>query len=188
MKTRIVFGLVLLIAILRWAACEPQDSRGPVKHLTNRIWFSKVAAGPRDFVTHIILGAGAKKKVGVIATASHYRFGGDVVEFQVKGDQLTIALPQDGTKATFTARTWRCREAPKPFELCFELKRGGRRALFFSSKKMRLPDRRREAEALAPFLPALANGPSSSCLDAEGLRCVESEPDWFKGAPFASED
>lgn len=135
MKLRIVLGFLLLVILLRWFACEPGTDRGPIKHLTNRQWVNKVPDGPKDMVFRLILLGRIKRKMGVVMNASNYRFIGDVIGYRVEGNRLTLTIPQDDAEVTFIARTWPCKNAPKPFDLCLELKRGRQSIILYSQRK-----------------------------------------------------
>ncbi len=134
MKLRVVFGLLVMLLVLRWIACEPTDS-GPVKHLTNRLWVNKVAKGPRDMVFHLALMGRTKRRIGFVLNASRFRFMGEFLRYKLDGHRLTLKLPQDKAELTFKVRTWACKEAPKPYDLCLELKRDDHTMVLYSQRK-----------------------------------------------------
>ena len=137
MKARSVVGLILIVIVLRWLACSPEAERGPTKYLTNRVWVNKASSGPRDVVFHLMLGSAAKKRWGLLLNASSFRFMGDRIFYRLDGNQLTMVVPQDDAKAKFKVRTWPCKDAPKPFDLCLELRQGDRSVTLFSELKSR---------------------------------------------------
>lgn len=84
-----------------------------------------------------------------------------------------MEFPQDGRKATFTTRIWSCKgEAPKPFDLCLELRKDGAKLVLYSHAKSS------KAQQNLPAFDDRAlvqTGLDSACED-----CVESLPEWFE--------
>ena len=177
MKLRVVFGLLITFLVMRWVGCEPTDT-GPVKHLTNRVWVNKAASGPRDPVFSFMLLSRMKRKLGVMMNASSYRFAGDLIMYKIEGNHLTIVVPQDDVKARFKVRTWACKDAPKPFDLCLELKRNGRSVVLYSERKRGLTE-----QAMLPM------GLDANALDAFEADSVAADAaPWFDELTFGSAD
>lgn len=174
MKIRLVIGLLLLVVFIRWFGCEPATDKGPVQFLTNRVWVDKAATHPRDMVLRFALLGQVKRKVGLVMASSQYRFGGDIVHYRLDADRLTLIIPQTNQRATFKARTWACKDAPKPFDLCLELTHGGRSTILYSERKSAFGSRAVDI----PLLEAAMMDPNADEVAAcEG--CTEHTPEWF---------
>ena len=172
MKLRIGLGLLLIIATLRWLGCDPSADRGPVKHLTNRLWVNKAAKNPKDVVFHFMLARQGKHRFGLLMNASNYRFAGDAVQYRLDGQRLTLVLLQNGAKGTFNVRTWACKEAPKPFDLCLELKRGNQAVVLYSQRKKAF-----DAEAVEAW-PINTDAVADAEVDLSVLE--DRTPAWFE--------
>ena len=177
LKSPYVVGALLLLAVLRWFACAPTTHRGPTKFLTNRVWFSRMPKNGREPAVHLALFEQMGKKGGAVVVGSAFRFMVDVVDFEVRRGKLTLTVLQDKKRATFKARTWACKTAPRPFDLCLELERQGRTVTLFSSRKMRIGPR---PKALAAMLdnPEAFGLLSDTPVDAGDY--VEATPAWFE--------
>lgn len=172
MKLRVGLALLVIIATLRWLGCDPNTERGPVKHLTNRLWMSKAPRDARDFVFHFMLGQKNKRRFGLMMNASSFRFMGDAINYRLDGHRLTLMVLQDEAKATFDVRTWACKDAPKPFDLCLELKRGRRAVVLYSQRKMTF-----DAETLGT-MPINFESIQDASVGSESL--PERTPEWFE--------
>lgn len=145
----------------------------PALELTNRVWRNKVPKDGRDLTFHMVLFDKAKLRAGAMAHLSEWRYYVDRVRFRVQGKTLTIESPQDRTKTTFDVRTYRCKgEAPKPFDLCLELKRGKRKVTLYSERNAHFT--RTKAQSMLERA-AFASEPLPTCTD-----CVDVAPEWFE--------
>ncbi|MEM7678169.1 MAG: hypothetical protein AAF449_19430 [Myxococcota bacterium] len=152
MKTRIILTIGLLILLFRWLGCGPVPGRGPASHLLNRVWLDRLPANDRDMTVNLFLfdKKVKKGKAGVVGVASKYQYNFNVVKHRLEGGKLTLHFLQADEKATFKVRTWPCSEAPKPLDLCLEIKQGDRSMIMYSSRKQRFKVRREAAEAMMP--------------------------------------
>src|SRR4051812_37968408 len=104
-----------------------------VERLSNQVWIDHAPRNERDMVRHLILVEVANRRLGVTGEASRWRMRQDGLVWGLERNQLKVLFPQDGQRVAVQARTWRCEgEAPRPFELCLELKRGERTMKLFS--------------------------------------------------------
>ncbi|MEL7369122.1 MAG: hypothetical protein AAFN74_09445 [Myxococcota bacterium] len=171
MKIRIILTLGLLFLLFRWVGCGPAPGRGPASHLLNRVWFDRLPVDARDMTINLFL---LDKKVdkkrakfGVVGQASKFQYSFNALKYRLEGNKLTFHFLQADEKATFKVRTWPCKEAPKPFDLCLELRRGDRSAMLYSSRKQRFGRRHDAAESMTP-----AEATSISSQPGRGLPAV----------------
>lgn len=171
MRSVILTVTLLLGAGLLWAAVGADALKGQPQ-ISNRIWVDRVPSSPRDLTLQLVLVDKAKLRGGVISQVSQWRWNAERMRYKTKGSRLTMEFPQDGRKTTFTTRIWSCKgEAPKPFDLCLELKKGGAKLVLYSHAKGGLSQQN---------LLGFDGGPLvQSGLDSECQDCVESQPGWF---------
>jgi hypothetical protein len=116
-----------------WGFFSSEES-GP-KQLVNQIWLERMPRDPRDMVYVAALIEREGKRLGVVQRASRWRSHQDVFLWRVDGDRLRTRFPQDGKRFNLQVRTWECEgQAPRPFQLCLEAKRGNQVLRFFSRK------------------------------------------------------
>ncbi|MEO1227862.1 MAG: hypothetical protein AAFZ18_03080 [Myxococcota bacterium] len=172
-KVRRVFAVLLAVVVFKWVmSCgATHDGPSPVKKLTNRVWMDRAPDGPRQRVLSLVLLKKGKRRIGAAVDGSAFRFAVDVLRHRVQGRELTLVFPQDGRKVRFQVRTWRCDDAPAPFDLCLELKAGGRRLVLYSEEQQQLGER------LAPHV--------AGAVEAAGAETFEQELDAIETAPPA---
>jgi len=172
MRSAILTGTLVLSAGLLWAAVGSDALKGQPQ-ISNRIWVDRVPSSPRDLTLQLMLFDKAKLRGGVISQVSQWRWNAERMRYKIKGSRLTMEFPQDGRKATFTTRIWSCKgEAPKPFDLCLELRKDGAKLVLYSHAKSS------KAQQNLPAFDDRAlvqTGLDSACED-----CVESLPEWFE--------
>jgi len=152
---------------------EVAKKKPPVP-ITNRFWQNKTPKDGRDLTFHMVLFDKAKIRAGAMAHLSEWRYYVDRVRFSVKGDTLTVESPQDRTKTKYTVRTWRCKgEAPKPFDLCLELKKGGKKVTLYSDSHTHFA----EGETQRLLQRAAHTGPDAP--ECSG-HCEDVAPEWFE--------
>jgi hypothetical protein len=179
----ISFGLfgAALAALLAAASVEPAGPGSPraarkpeTRYLLNRVWSERPARDERELVTHLVLGGRGRLQFGALARASRWRAQADVLRFELDGDQLKLEVPQERARVTFTVRTFPCAgQAPAPFDLCLELRRGSTVLRLYSSERRGLADPSLEAALAA--LPAEAPACTSDCEERlpSALEAVE---------------
>jgi hypothetical protein len=97
--------------------------RSAPAHLVNHLWIERVPRNTRDMVWHFLAVEQDQRRVGVLGRASRWRVFSDGFVWKVEGDRLRGTFPQNNCHLDLQVRTWPCAgEAPKPFELCLELK------------------------------------------------------------------
>jgi hypothetical protein len=136
---------------LRWRVSGPQ-------WLANQIWVERIPRDERDMFFHLIMVEHDNQRIGVAGRSSNWRSRFDLFRWSVKDDVVSALFPQDNRRLSMKARTWACAgEAPKPFELCLELK-GPRQSFRLYSLKEWVIRPRQEvpADVRAPLAPALA--------------------------------
>jgi hypothetical protein len=105
---------------------------GPDK-LVNQVWLERWPKDPRDMVWHFVAIDHERHQLGRLGRASRWRVASDGFVWRQEGARLDARFPQNGCRSTLVARTWKCAgEAPKPFDLCLELKAGDRVFNYYS--------------------------------------------------------
>jgi hypothetical protein len=154
---------------------------GPEK-LVNQVWLERWPKDPRDMVWHFVAVNDDQRKVGRLGRASHWRVASDGFVWRQEGARLDARFPQNDCRTSLQARTWTCEgEAPKPFELCLELRAGHRVFRYYSRKNWEIRPHGEVAEDLgwlAPsLLPALApddDGAAATATD-DGAAAVTGD-------------
>lgn len=157
--------------------------------LANQVWLDRMPRDDRDMVVNLILVERDQRRVGAVARASRWRAQVEGLLWAREGNRVRMHFPQDHKRAVFAARAWNCAgEAPRPFELCLELRRqrdGAPRPLrFYSRKDWVVRPHGDSARALAgepPFAAALTAAAEAAPADA----IVDSGPD--TGGPIPLE-
>lgn len=179
-KVRLVLAVFLALGVFRWVlSCgTSHDAPPPVKKLTNRVWSNRAPDGPRDRILNLVLVKKGKRRDGAVVDGSAFRFRVEVLRHRVKGRELTLVSPQDGNKMQFQARTWRCDDAPPPFDLCLELKSGKRRLVLFSEEQQQFSLEESSA-AVRAAVEAATQGEGRAPELGE-LEVATSLPVWFE--------
>ena len=156
-RVRIVGVLALMAgaAWVFWPESGPPDEG--TRWLENRAWADHFPTSKKDvgrWFTPLHL---ARKRFGVLQAASHFQFSGERFLWKMTGKKrMQVYFQQSGRKTALDIRTWQCAEtAPKPFELCMELRRGKRSVTLYSKKAWTFP---REKPAMEPLI-ALPRAP-----------------------------
>lgn len=133
---RVLFLVVAVAAVVLYFGWDTFFADpNKIERLSNQVWIDHAPRDERDLVRHLVLVERANRRLGVTGQASRWRLRQDLLVWNVEGDQLRVLLPQEGQRVTAQARTWRCEgQAPKPFELCLELKRGSQTLRLFSRR------------------------------------------------------
>jgi hypothetical protein len=101
--------------------------------LLNHPWLDRLPADERDMIAHLLVLEHPRARVGVVGRSSQWRHFVEVFKWRLEGNQLTAVFPQERSRVQFHVRTWSCEgEAPRPFDLCLEVRRGERRAFLYS--------------------------------------------------------
>lgn len=143
MKKLIRLGLLLLLAFLffRLSGLVFSPSRGEeAALLTNRVWVAHMPKDERDLVPHLMLFEKSGYRGGAFGVASAWRVETSLVRFRYDPPKLELEIPQRGIKGRVDVRIHECKDAPKPFDLCLELKEGERKLRLYSRLKWRLKD------------------------------------------------
>lgn len=182
----IALGGALLVWGLGFDACGP--AKKPVdSYLLNRVWADRVPKSRRDVVLHFALATKAKRNLGFVARHSLWRMYIDVVRFEVDERAVTVVSPQEQTRTRFTYRTRKCKgEAPKGFDLCLDLSRGGRTLRLYSKADAAFAED-------APLAEVMTRATGSTVLlrtdfDENALACEDCPdrlPSWFEAGPVA---
>jgi hypothetical protein len=136
---------------------------GPDK-LVNQVWLERWPKDSRDMVWHFVAVEHDQRRVGRLGRASRWRVASDGFVWRQDGARLDARFPQNDCRSTLVARTWKCAgEAPKPFELCLELKGGGRVFRYYSRTDWIIrPHGEVVADDLDWLAPSLASAPTMS--------------------------
>jgi hypothetical protein len=128
--------LAVAVAVLYFGWDTFFADRNRIERLSNQVWIDHAPRNERDVVRHLVLLERANRRLGVAGQASRFRLQQDMLVWNVEGNNLRVLLLQDQQRVTVQARTWTCvGEAPKPFELCLELKRGDRAVRYYSKRE-----------------------------------------------------
>jgi hypothetical protein len=139
--------------------------------LVNQFWIERVPRNDRDRVLQLALIRQDDKRVGFVARASRWQLHVDGFVWGQEGDRLRARFPQTGQRLQAQARTWPCKgEAPRPFELCLELRREGQVVKLFSMREWVIRPRADSFEApaelpLPPGWETLLRGPAEPVGD-----------------------
>ncbi|MBI4820790.1 MAG: hypothetical protein HY791_31285 [Deltaproteobacteria bacterium] len=133
-KLAAIAAVVWFLMKLVGACSGPEVAKDSAQHLVNRPWVDRLPKNDRDLVTHLMLFEKARVRLGVVGQASRWRTVRDHLRFTHEGTKLDLEFPQEQKKITFTAKTWSCKEAPKPFDLCLELAHPGKKPIRLYSR------------------------------------------------------
>lgn len=149
-------GLAGLWSVGSWLSGESEVASAD--HLVNQVWIERMPEDQRDMVAHLVVIDHPQGQIGVAGRSSQWRHLIEAFLWRLDGDQLRLRFPQDRVRAKVQARTWRCAgEAPRPFELCLEIRAGDRQATFYSREDWVVRPHESDAfEAVAEELPQLA--------------------------------
>lgn len=157
------------------------DGDEATKRLVNQLWLERMPRDERDMIHAGALVEHDGHRVGVAGRGSRWRQHLDFFVWRLDGDQLRTRFPQDGHRYDLRVKTWECEgQAPKPFQLCLELRRGDRVLRFYSHKDWVI--RSGEALELPPEVAGLLPDPLPALAGAE-LE-VGSEPESEGLSPF----
>lgn len=132
-----------------------EDQRKPKdKYLLNRVWTKKIpgSSNARSTTFRLALLDKAKQRLGFVSDMSSWRVYAELLRYRVERNRLTVEFPQNNLKHTFSFRTWRCKDAPKPFDLCLELKGKEGRTVLYSREDAILAQTKGDLTALSPAL------------------------------------
>jgi hypothetical protein len=173
-RKRSWLGLALVIALGfgAWKAWQHffDDQRG-VRNLTNQVWLERLPRNERDMVWATVLLEQDDHQLGIIARGSSWRVNSDTFLWKLNKDSLRTRFPQDNKRYTVRVRTWECAgEAPEPFELCLEIKRGDQTLRFYSLKDwvVRLHEDGPPAAGIAWLAPAWQSARSVTSTEQVG--------------------
>ncbi|MEZ4453917.1 MAG: hypothetical protein R3B09_30955 [Nannocystaceae bacterium] len=153
------------------------------ENLVNQVWLERIPRDDRDIITHFLLLDTDDGRFGVLGHSSTWRHRIEVFKWNLEEDRLALFFPQDRNRSQLKARTWRCGgEAPKPFDLCLELSRGERSALFYSHHDWVIEGAVDEAKvrelfadtpALQPLAGPLSDAPTAAAAPVSDEDAVE---------------
>ena len=136
------------------------DAVASARHLHNRPWIERVPRDDRDIITHLTLLDTDDGRFGAAGRSSAWRHVIEIFRWHREDDRLTLDFPQERVRAEFEVRTWECEgEAPRPFQLCLELRRQGRALHLYSRHDWEIEPHdapAARAEAIAADAPAEA--------------------------------
>ena len=161
------------------------DEAEAAKDLINRPWIERVPEDSRDMIGHLAVIDHPQGHFGATGRSSNWRHFIEVFKWQLRGDELQLYFPQEEARGAVKVRTWACEgEAPKPFDLCLEIKARNGRAMTLYSRhdwEIRPGHAQEDLAALAdeqPILRGMVDDPDENQLDLiEALDLDEAE-DW----------
>ncbi|MBI2378282.1 MAG: hypothetical protein HYV07_30050 [Deltaproteobacteria bacterium] len=135
LKKLATIALVVWFLMKLIGACSgPEATKNPLAYLVNRPWVDHVPKSDRDLVTHLMLFEQRSIRLGVVGQASRWRTIRDHLRFKIEGEKVVMEFPQEQKKISFHAKTWTCKEAPEPFDLCLELAHPGKKPIRLYSR------------------------------------------------------
>jgi hypothetical protein len=161
-----------LLVFATWAALELPTRGGSKDLVANRAWVERMPKSKKDLVTWFVPMDLGGKRFGVAQRMSHYAFAGERFVYTRDGDRLTLTFQQTERKSTITAKAYECAgKAPKPFDLCLDLKAGNDKATFYSKRSWKRPGEGADGEVPAFDLRPLEHdgGPA---LEWRGLQLL----------------
>jgi len=156
--TIFLLGSASLLAAASLRTCEFAKVAS-ADHAVNRVWIERVPADERDMIAHFVMLRHPRGRVGAFGRSSQWRHLIEGFKWALEGERLILVLPQQQAKGELRVRTWACAgEAPKPFELCLELRSKDRAVTYYSRKDWIIEPRDVEGSLaeLAATQPALA--------------------------------
>ena len=166
----------VLVVFATWTAFEsPVSMTGGTKDLlANRAWVERMPKSKKDLVTWFVPMDLKGKKFGVAQRASHYAFAGERFVYTRSGDKLVLTFQQTERKTAITAKAYECAgKAPKPFDLCLDLKAGSDKATFYSKKSWKVPGKGQDAELPAFDLAPPDDDSTTPSNGGSGDRAVD---------------
>jgi hypothetical protein len=101
--------------------------------IVNQLWVERLPKSDRDQIRHLVIIERRRRRLGVEGRSSQWKHDVEVFQWKLDGGDLELYFPQTGTKATRRVRVWKCAgEAPKPFELCLEIRDDKTKQLLYS--------------------------------------------------------
>jgi hypothetical protein len=150
-----VFGVAALAGAWKLGSWVLTEQPAAPERLVNQVWIERVPRDERDMFFHLIMVEHEDQRIGVAGRASNWRSHFDLFRWNVRGDVVNALFPQDNKRFSMKARTWACEgEAPRPFELCLELKGERQNIKLFSRREWVV----RPGEAPPEGLNAVASG------------------------------
>ena len=125
-KLVIVFGLIAA-GVLGFTLLDEEQK--PNELLLDRVWIERIPTSPTDMIAQFAMIS--DQKMGVAARGSQWRQMIDIFKYRGNNAKFRLGFPQDKRRLDVSMKAWRC-EAPKPFQLCLEIKAGDRTAKLFS--------------------------------------------------------
>ena len=175
-------GLGLLLAF-RWLGWWGEPAHTPRVH--NQIWIEREPRDERDLVRHLVLVEDEDRRFGATGCSSAWRLAVDLVRWRARGPDLRIEYPQERKHADFRTRAWHCAgEAPKPFELCLELERRGKKQRYFSREDWVLAREGELAETVPAHVRAAIGALDAATIGEPGAATEDLEEDAIAGCPL----
>lgn len=185
----VVTGVVVAagIATARWVSDRDRDGGWSIA--VNRAWVERMPRTPRDMTRKIAFIHDDGERVGVVVNSSEFRLFLDVF-FWVRRDgdnRVKMTFPQVQKDRLAAVRAWKCKgEAPRPFELCMELKdaQGDRRMTFYSMEEWEIGRSADVNDRAAPWnqfgdVEDIEATAADSALDTDGGGVGEDTDDAF---------
>lgn len=174
-----VFGAGILGALYFQCGTDEDQKRPQDRYLLNRVWADKKMSDPRQSTFRMALMDKAKQRLGMISSTSMWRLHFEILRYRTDKNRLTLESPQDGQRFTLKYRTWRCKEAPKPFDLCLELKHDRGRMVLYSREDAAFASDQSLDYLMEGDLSGWARWPNPDEVNAACDECQEGLPEWF---------
>jgi hypothetical protein len=161
------------------AGPDAQDGAAKAEHLVNQVWLERLPQHERDMIGHLLVLDHPRARIGVVGKSSQWRHFIEAFKWALEGDRLLTVFPQERARAQFKVKTWHCEgDAPHPFELCLQVSRGDRKAVFYSREDWVVEPQDAEGSLaeLAEEYPELA-GVYADVSESDAARMDAVDPD-----------
>ena len=130
----VVVGLIGLLGYGGYLAVDAAISTDAADdHVANQLWLAKLPENDRDLVKHMVLLDHDNGRFGVWGRSSAWLHNFEVFKWAREKDRLLFFFPQTRKKGKAKIKAWKCAgEAPKPFQLCLEITKNGKKQLYYS--------------------------------------------------------
>jgi hypothetical protein len=148
-------------------ASKPGDSA----LLINRPWVDHMPRSERDMVTQLVFVDRDGQKMGALLRASRWRQIAELFRWEQRRGGLTVEFPQNNKRLPVSTRVWACKDAPKGFDLCLEVKLIGKGLRLYSNKKWSLD----EPTSFSDFLTIDPDAVNASMDDEQVFEALSAE-------------
>lgn len=127
-----MWGALVMMGGLAWVGASwLTDAPATPDDAVNRVWLERLPKSQRDIIGHFVMIDHEGQRYGATGRSSRWRHDVEVFKWALEEDRLVQVFPQTRTKVKSTVEAGRC-EAPRPFDMCLELRSSAGTKKFFS--------------------------------------------------------